>query len=511
MTPDRDEPARHTVAGTRVGYRRRALPIRVDQLSEATTRLIDAGYRLALVAGHDDGPQLRIVYLFLAGRPDRRVELSVTLDAEHPQLTSLAAISFPAGRFERELVDLFGVELIGHPMLRRLVKHHHWPADWHPMRNNPGPPPLLEDRGDPYPFVPVEGDGVYEIPVGPVHAGLIEPGHFRFWVVGETVLKLKARLWFTHKGVEKLFEGRTVTDGLALAERISGDTTVGHALAYCQAAEDAAGVTVAEETLLRRALLLEVERLHNHVTDIGAMCNDVGLGVINAYTLRLREQLLRLNARLTHHRLGRGGVIPGGATLYDLPTLTELDSVDREIHELSDIALSNTVVNDRFSSTSVLDIDEARGIGVLGYVARASGIDTDARRDHPTHTVNADVHVPVFTDGDVMSRFRIRLVEIEASLALLRSLVAAATAGQHAVDVEPTLTLTTSGVGIVEGWRGTIVHRIEVRDGVLHRVKVVDPSFFNWPALPVAMRDTIVPDFPLTNKSFNLSYAGNDL
>ena len=509
MTAPRNEPGSHAFIGTRAGYRRRAMLIRVDQLSEAAGRLLAAGYRLALVAGHDDGPHLRIVYLFLAGRPDRRVELSVILDADRPQLTSLAAISFPAGRFERELVDLFGVELIGHPVLRRLVKHHHWPADWHPMRNSPGLAPLLEDRGEPYPFAPVEGDGVYEIPVGPVHAGLIEPGHFRFWVVGETVLKLKARLWFTHKGVEKLFEGRSVTDGLAVAERISGDTTVGHALAYCQAVEDAAGVSVAEQSQLRRALLLEVERLHNHITDMGAMCNDVGLGVMNAYTLRLREQLLRLNARMTHHRLGRGGVIPGGAVLRDLPTPTELDGVDRDLHELSDIALSNTVVNDRFASTSILTRDEAHGIGVLGYVARASGIDTDARRDHPTHPVISALSVPVFANGDVMARFRIRLAEVDASLTLLRALIAVTSTGEHAAAI-PSVAMA-SGVGIVEGWRGTIVHRIEVRDGILHRVKVVDPSFFNWPALPVAMRDTIVPDFPLTNKSFNLSYAGNDL
>lgn len=497
-------------AGAEVGYRRTEMTMSGEELTDAATRLLGFGYRLALVAGHDDGAILRIVYLFLAGHPDRRVELTVEVDAKRPRLTSLAQISFPAGRFERELVDLFGVELIGHPMLRRLVKHQHWPADWHPMRRDPGPAPELHDTGEPYPFAPVEGDGAYEIPVGPVHAGLIEPGHFRFWAVGETVLKLKARLWFTHKGVEKLFEGRNVTDATELAERISGDTSVGHALAYCRAVEDAAGITVSDDTLLRRSLLLEVERLHNHCADLGALCNDVGFGVVNAYALRLREQLMRLNARLTGHRLGRGGTFPGGAMLLDVPTVSELDALGEEIHELCDLALSNTIVNDRFTATSVLSRDDARDIGVLGYVARASGLDVDARRDQPADPYSATVVVTVLTGGDVMCRFRIRMAEIDASLQLLRKLIPLTATGRQMTPL-PATAARASGVGIVEGWRGTIVHRVEVAAGMLSRVKVVDPSWFNWPALPVAIADTILPDFPLTNKSFNLSYAGNDL
>ena len=197
-------------------------------------------------------------------------------------MPSLAYLSFPAGRFEREMHDLYGIGPIGHPRPRRLVRHAHWPEGWYPMRDDAGPAPEFA-ADEPFPFLTVEGAGVYEIPVGPVHAGLIEPGHFRFSVVGETILKLKARLWFVHSGIEKLFEGRAATDATELAERISGDTSVGHALAHCLAVEDALGIEVPDAAHRLRALLVELERLYNHVADIGALCNDVGFSLANAH------------------------------------------------------------------------------------------------------------------------------------------------------------------------------------------------------------------------------------
>ncbi|MGZ6839515.1 MAG: NADH-quinone oxidoreductase subunit C, partial [Frankiaceae bacterium] len=235
-----------------------------------------AGFRLALVAAHDEVDRFRIVYLFTAGPPDRRVELHVHIDRRTPSVPSLAHLSFPASRFEREMRDLFGIDPSGHPMPRRLVLHNHWPEGWHPMRHDAGPAPAMVDDAAPYPFIDVEGPGVYEIPVGPVHAGLIEPGHFRFWVVGETILKMKARLWFVHKGIERLFEGRTARPGVELAERISGDSAVGHGLAFCLAVEEARGMALPTRAHELRAALLELERLYNHVADIGALCNDVG-------------------------------------------------------------------------------------------------------------------------------------------------------------------------------------------------------------------------------------------
>ncbi|MEV4090484.1 NADH-quinone oxidoreductase subunit C, partial [Nonomuraea fuscirosea] len=289
------------------------------ELTEHAARLLAGGHRLAMISARQEAEEFALVYLFVAGGPDRRTELRLRLPAARPAVPSLAGLSFPAGRFEREIRDLYGITPIDHPLPRRLVRHHHWPRGWYPMRADAGPPPAFGDPEGPYPFLTVEGQGVYEIPVGPVHAGLIEPGHFRFSVVGETIIKLKARLWFVHKGIEKLFEGRRPEDGLELAERVSGDTSVGHALAYCLAVEEATRAQVSERAQRERAVLLELERLYNHVTDLGALCNDVAFGIMHAQTGRIREQLLRVNDEVTGHRLLRGGVRLGGADLKTLP------------------------------------------------------------------------------------------------------------------------------------------------------------------------------------------------
>ncbi|MGW7547137.1 hydrogenase large subunit [Streptomyces sp. NPDC054770] len=487
--------------------------IDATDLPQRAKELLDADHRLALVAAHHDEGGLRVVYLFVTGPPDTRTELHVRLDPDRPEVPTLAPLSFPAGRFEREMRDLFGIVPQGHPLPRRLVRHFHWPRGWYPMRPDAGAPPAFGEQEGPYPFLEVEGDGVYEIPVGPVHAGLIEPGHFRFSVVGETILKLKARLWFVHKGIEKLFQGRSIAAGLPLAERISGDTAVGHALAYCLAVEEATGTKVPAEAQRARALLLELERIHNHVADLGMLCNDVGHGILNTHAQRVREQLLRLNKEITGHRLLRGGIVPGGAALRALPDPVRLKAIREDIGEIADLALGHSTVRDRFTGTAVLRTTAAQEIGCLGYVARASGIANDARVAHPFTAYGPQLDVPVHVTGDVLARFLVRAQEIEVSLTLIEHFTdgldapAAVPAPRPLPGAGP-----GTGVGLVEGWRGTIVTRVELApDHSLARVKPVDPSFFNWPALPVALADTIVPDFPLTNKSFNLSYAGNDL
>jgi Ni,Fe-hydrogenase III large subunit/Ni,Fe-hydrogenase III component G len=522
------------VPGEAVGDRRTALTLTPDELPEQVQSLLAHGYRVALVAGHHDtgtgtDARLRAVYLFTApattDAPDSRVELHVPLDVSDPRVPSLAALSFPAGRFEREMHDLFGITPTNHPLPQRLVRHFHWPTGWHPMLADAGDPPPFGDVDGPYPFRTVEGPGVYEIPVGPVHAGMIEPGHFRFSVVGETILNLKARLWFVHKGIEKLFQGRRPDQAIELAERVSGDTTVGHTLAFCHAIEDAQGLTVPAATHRIRAILLELERLYNHITDIGALCNDVGHGILNTHAQRVREQLLRINDEATGHRLLRGAIHPGGTHLTALPDLDRLAAIGDDIAEIVALALTNTVVADRFTGTAILTRQQASDLGALGYVARASGLTLDARHHHPTLPALAEEHPcaeHTRTDGDVLSRFLVRAEEITNSIHRITRLTealdgslghdGATPPGALPADAVTESSGSRSGVGIVEGWRGTIVHRVELApDGTLSRVKIVDPSFFNWPALPVALADTIVPDFPLTNKSFNLSYAGNDL
>ena len=491
---------------------RAVVDVRDDELVVVAGLLLEAGLRLALVAGHDDGDgTLRVVYLFVDGPPDQRIELHLRVRRDDPRIPSLWHLSFSAGRFERELHDLLAIEPLGHPQLRPLVLHQHWAADWHPLRKDAGPQPSMIVDAAPFPFVDVDGPGIYEIPVGPVHAGVIEPGHFRFWVVGETIVKMKARLWFTHKGVERLFEGRAPDAALVLAERISGDSAVGHSLAFSQAVEEALGIEVPLRARELRGVLLELERLYNHVADVGALCNDAGFALANARALTLRERLLRINERVTGHRLLRGGVHIGGTSVRDLPGRAELDEVRGAFRELVELARANTIVMDRFTGTGVLGEAQAREIGVLGVVARASGVAIDARWSHPFVDPGPSWRVARANDGDVLARFTVRAEEVEASLDLLGH------AHEHdgalsATQREPAGRGPRHGSGIIEGWRGAIVHRVELdAEGHLTRVKIVDPSFPTWPALAIALADTIVPDFPLVNKSFNLSYAGNDL
>jgi Ni,Fe-hydrogenase III large subunit/Ni,Fe-hydrogenase III component G len=500
------------------GHERTTLAIEPADLPGAAAGLLADGYRLALISATHRAPEepraesMHAAYVFLAADPDSRVELLVDLDPANPEIPSLAPQSFPASRFEREMRDQFGITPLGHPRPTPLVRHPAWPEAYHPLRADAGPVPPLDPNPEPFPFLTVEGPGVYEIPVGPVHAGLIEPGHFRFSVVGETILKLKARLWYVHKGIEKLFEGRTAVDGIRLAERISGDTAVGHSLAYARAIEDATDTPAPYDAELIRALLLELERCYNHATDLGALCNDVGHPILNAHAGHIREQLLRINAATTGHRLLRGGIHIGGARILALPGHEQLRALAAEVAELAELALSHSVVRDRFTGTSILTPEQARDLGTLGYVARASGIDTDARRDHPAAPGLPLPPTVTCETGDVLARFQIRADEFHTSVNYIGELAERIAQLDPAGTAHAGAEAPRAGIGIAEGWRGTIVHRVELAPGGrLGRVKIVDPSFFNWPALPVALNGAIVPDFPLTNKSFNLSYAGNDL
>ena len=440
---------------------RTAHEIEATALPQRAQELFETGHRLALVAAHHDATGLRVVYLFVAGPPDTRTELHVRLDPDRPEVPTLAPLSFPAGRFEREMRDLFGIVPHDHPLPRRLVRHFHWPRGWYPKRPDAGPPPAFGEQEGPYPFLEVEGDGVYEIPVGPVHAGLIEPGHFRFSVVGETILKLKARLWFVHKGIEKLFQGRSAAAGLPLAERVSGDTAVGHALAYCLAVEEATGTEVPAPAQRARALLLELERIHNHVADLGMLCNDVGHGILNAHAQHVREQLLRLNREITGHRLLRGGVVPGGAALRALPDPALLKAIGEDVREIAELALGHSTVRDRFTATAVLPTPAAREIGCLGYVARASGLPGDARLAHPFTAYGPRFDIPVHTGGDVLARFLVRAQEIEVSLALAEQFTGELEAPRVILAPPPPAGAgPRTWVGLVEGWRGTIATRI---------------------------------------------------
>jgi Ni,Fe-hydrogenase III large subunit/Ni,Fe-hydrogenase III component G len=484
-------------------YLQDAVRARPELIVAEDTRLESGGFTLR--------------YIFALEGAAEFIVASVNVPVQDPTFPSLATRWYLASRFEREIHDLFGLVPTEHPDLRRLPLHQFWPADYHPMLRAAIDRPDFYDDGKPYPFRRVEGEGVYEITVGPVHAGIIEPGHFRFSVEGETIINLESRMYFVHKGIEKLFESATLDQAVKLAERISGDSSVAHALAFCQAVEAIAGATISPRAAYLRVVLLELERLYNHIADVGAICTDTGFALANAHALRLREDLLRLNARLVGHRLLRGFLVPGGVMRdFDAQQITETrDSVARiigEFDQIVELATRNGLVLDRLHGTGRLSQQTARDMQVVGVPARASGIDEDARRDHPCAGYAAlPPRVVVHSDGDVWARLMVRVEEAREAARLIVSALETLPEGRLVVPLD-VLPEGEGAFGLVEGWRGPIWHWVVAgKNNGLRRVKIKDPSFANWPALNYAILENIVPDFPLVNKSFNLSYAGNDL
>ncbi|HLG13761.1 MAG TPA: NADH-quinone oxidoreductase subunit C [Blastocatellia bacterium] len=498
----------------RVSCRRENIPVLADYLRDrfnARPELI-----LAEDARAECG-QFRLRYIFEIEGADVFVVVTTETPADDATIPSLATRWYQASRFEREIHDLFGLVPVDHPDLRRLPLHQFWPADYYPLQRTPPPQREFVDDGTPYPFRRVEGEGIHEITVGPVHAGIIEPGHFRFSVEGETIINLESRLYFVHKGIEKLFEEVAFSRAVALAERISGDSSVAHAMAFCQAIESLAGVTIPARAAYLRVVLLELERIYNHIADIGAICTDTGFAFANAHAMRIRENMVRLNARLTGHRLLRGTLEPGGVRI-DLSqgqiadAQATLAQVNADFEEVADIALKNNLVVDRLQGTGRLTTRTAREMQVVGLVARASGIDADARRDHPFAAYgDLPFRVAVLRAGDVWARFMVRAEELHESFGLVARALDRLPEGSLAASIRE-IPVGASSFGLVEGWRGPIWHWVVAgANGSLSRVKIKDASFANWPALNYAILKNIVPDFPLVNKSFNLSYAGNDL
>ena len=488
--------------------------VAADHLVALMSRLLDQPSAALMLAAGDDrlgAGEMHVHYL--VGWAATLVHVELVLPRDEASVPALAARSFPATRFEREMRDLLGIMPVGHPDPRPLVRHGFWPEDFHPLRQD-AVTPSFEDDGQPFPFTPVEGAGIYEIPVGPVHAGVIEPGHFRFSVLGETIVKMRARLYFTHKGTERLFMGRLPHDGVALAERVSGDTSVGHALAYCQALESLASLVIPPRAAVWRTVLLELERLYNHITDAGAIVADTGFAVGQSHCLRLREAILRMNKSITGHRLLRGAVVPGGVGAVTLPAdlVPALRRLLVDFEEVMTICTDNTLVRDRLEGTGRLPREVAVDFGVVGYVARACGLARDVRADVPFAAYGElDVAAIVEESGDVFARLQVRVREVRQSVDLIERALAMRPDGPLAIALGA-LPAYTTGFGLVEAWRGRLVHMVIADEhGRLHRVKVLDPSFFNWPALARTLEDNIVPDFPLCNKSFNQSYSGNDL
>jgi Ni,Fe-hydrogenase III large subunit/Ni,Fe-hydrogenase III component G len=442
--------------------------------------------------------------------------LRVAVLPQKPEFTSLTNAIHAVNWQEREVQDMFGLKLIGHPNPRRCALHDNWP-EVYPLRKDFDLHTVLPPfQGERHKFREVEGEGVFQVPVGPVHAGIIEPGHFLFSVAGEPVLYLQLRMFYVHKGTEKLFESLPISHGVRLAESISGDSSFAHATAFCHAVERAAGVEAPPRARALRTACLELERIYNHLADIGAICTDVAFVTAHMHAMRLKEHVLRRNEQLTGNRLLRGMACLGGVRL-DWDTEQQhglrdlVNELEPQFHSLVELIRDSSSTRDRLETTGVLSPEVARDFGVVGLAGRASGLDRDLRRDFP-HAFYDQVQfsVPVFTEGDVQRRLAVRREELYQSFAILRQVLAKLPSGPIRAPFEEVPPDRTA-LGYVEGWRGEIFHWIRTAPGQrLARCKVKDPSLQNWPALSEAILGNIVPDFPVVNKSFNLSYSGTD-
>ncbi len=446
------------------------------------------------------------------------VRTDVPLDT--PLLPSHTPHFSAANRMERHTHDLLGLVFTDHHDDRRWTRHHAWAEDMFPLRTTRSPTgtPAARTTGDVhYPFRTVQGNSVTEMPVGPIHAGIIEPGHFHFHVVGEQILSLEIRLGYTHKGIEKRAVGRTPAALARLAARVSGDSTVAHTWAACLAMEHAAGLSVTPRANALRALLAERERVANHLGDIGAVCNDVGFSFAQSQFQQLRERWQRRSGEIYGHRLLMDTLVPGGVA-QDLPvdagtTLQQDHATLRpELARLYAILLDHPSLEDRLIGTGYLSPQMARRFGTGGYVGKASGQGFDVRRHCPYAPYDGlDVRVPIYQEGDVAARLRVRMDEVLITLDIMDRLLQNLPHGDiH--TVLPVPERDAEGLAIIEGWRGEILCHVRFdAQGRIARFFPRDPSWFSWPTLEQLIDNHIVPDFPVCNKSINASYSGHDL
>lgn len=427
----------------------------------------------------------------------------LSLECPDGRYPSIGRLHPPAIRLERAMRDLLGLEPVGLPDTRPWLDHGRWRGETPPAAS--------------YPFLSVEGESLHQIPVGPVHAGTIEPGHFRLTCDGETVVRLEERLGYAHKGIAALLAGAKLDQAARIAARTSGDSTVAYGLGFARAVEAALGIEPPPRAVWLRAVMAEMERIANHFGDFGAICNDASFSIMLAHCAVLRERVLRAAAGCFGHRLMMDRLVPGGitvdldaagvATLRDL--VSDLRNKFRPLVKLYDDTAS---LQDRTVAAGTLRPELARRFGAGGYVGRASGRNFDSRR-LPGYQPYDQLHfdVPVLTEGDVNARVWIRIQEIEQSLSLLDQLLLGLPSGPISVPPVGASGGFGEGIALVEGFRGDVLVWLRVADGTVERCHLRDASWFTWPLLEAAIEGNIVADFPLCNKSFNCSYSGHDL
>lgn len=454
--------------------------------------------------------------VFLSAKYKKFYFITTSIDPGSKTFDSLSREVYSSNLFERQIKEMFGIEAIGAIDLRRLHLHNEvWPEGAYPMLKDfvkQDYPPI----GKEYVFNKIEGEGIFEIPVGPVHAGIIGPGHFRFSVAGEPIINLETRLGFTHRGIEKIFEGKTPTDAVELSQCISGDSAFAYSFTFCSAIEKICGISVPQKQQIFRMICLELERLYNHVSDVGGMALDVGFSFPSNFASIIKENILRLNDKLTNSRYLKGINIIGGTskTLLDddiSPLTNSLALIEKDFNDLKDMMLSNASFMDRVEGTGILRRKTAEDLGITGVSARATGLSLDLRKTFPKNYDGINFNVIKQSKGDVLARLNVRIGEFQESINMIRQFLNKLKTSTNNLQSEITIK-EGYGLGYVEAWRGALLMFVKInKDGKIERCNIVDPSFHNWQALTFAVIGNIVPDFPLCNKSFDLSYAGNDL
>jgi Ni,Fe-hydrogenase III large subunit len=474
---------------------------------------VGAGQRIAALFGDAPDPDGGVdVYVVLADSPHALLRLgSTTLDTD--QFPSLTPECPQAHLFERELAEQYGVRPEGHPWFKPVRFHASYRPGHDAWGRRSEEPPVVGVTD----FFRVEGEEIHEVGVGPVHAGVIEPGHFRFQCHGEHVFHLEISLGYQHRGIERSLAGGPNKRTLATMEVVAGDTSIGHAIAYCRSLEALAGSRVPLRAEAIRGVALELERLANHTGDLGALAGDVGFLPTASYCGRIRGDFLNLTALLCGNRFGRSLVRPGGVRFdvdADLvqPFQERLDAANRDVSGATALLWNSLSVQARFEDTGAVSAQTAIALGMVGPAARACGLESDVRQDYPAG-IYRFAHVPISTwsTGDVFARAYVRWLEIQRSAAFIQEQLRALPEGPVASDTG-SLKPNSLVVSLVEGWRGEICHvALTDAQGRFARYKIVDPSFHNWMGLAMALRDQQISDFPLCNKSFNLSYCGHDL
>jgi len=465
-----------------------------------------------------NGKGFRIYYIFGAKGHSQFLALYLVIKNTDLTFPTLSLDMHEATYYELEIHSFFGLVPLHNPALSQFILHENVRVDVYPLRKDFKWDTKLEWVDAPATkFLEVQGEGIYELPVGPVHAGIIEPGHFRFSLAGEEIISLQPKLGYVHKGSEKLFENLPLDRMVQLSERISGDTSFAHSLAFCQAIEAMGEVTVPARAQFLRVIYSELERLANHINDIGFILNDTAFAFGGSNGMRLKERIMQLNDILTGSRFLRDVNMIGGVT-KDLQTeqgeriQKALMEIKKDFEECIEIVENSETVINRLKKTGALDKQVAIDHGVVGVAARAIGIPSDSRIDYP-YAAYAKIapRLALQATGDVYARYKVRVMEALDAIRIVLEALELLPKGEIISSKELDLPKNSHSVGISEGWRGEVVYFVATdQEGKISRVGVRDPSFLNWPVVPYAVAGNIVPDFPLINKSFNLSYSGFD-